>query len=59
VDVLEDATNELHRLCLAAVDHVISEKRLSEFAIPESFHALVERSWRTRQPDIYGRLDLV
>lgn len=58
VDHLEAVTNELHRVCLAAVGHVIQERRLDEFGIPGCWHGLVERSWRQREADIYGRFDL-
>jgi glutathionylspermidine synthase len=58
VDLLESATEELHRMCLAAVEVVINEKRMTEFAIPEPFHALVEASWRRRDPTLFGRFDL-
>lgn len=57
VDRLEAATEELHRLCLAAVDVVIKEKRLSEFAIPEAFHGMVADSWRRGDPSVFGRFD--
>ncbi len=63
VDVLETATNELHRLCLAAVSHVIAERRWAELAIPPAAAPLVERSWRAGaagvpEPTLYGRFDL-
>ncbi|HEY0780371.1 MAG TPA: glutathionylspermidine synthase family protein, partial [Gemmatirosa sp.] len=67
VDVLEAATNELHRLCLTAVDHVVAERRWAELAIPDAVAPLVERSWRgavggaarrAPEPTLYGRFDL-
>lgn len=58
IDQIEDASAELHRLAILAVDHIISNKRLTEFSIPEAFHALVERSWHRREPTLYGRFDL-
>jgi len=61
VDTLEAATNELHRLCLAAVEHVVVEQRWAELAIPAAAVPLVERSWRaagTPEPTVYGRFDL-
>ena len=57
VDRLEAATEELHRLCLAAVDVVVKEKRMAEFAIPEAFHPLVADSWQRRDPSVFGRFD--
>lgn len=63
VDELEAATNELHRLCLAAVEHVVAERRWAELVIPASAAPLVERSWRAGpgggpEPTLYGRFDL-
>jgi glutathionylspermidine synthase len=58
IDRLEAATEELHRLCLAAVDVVINEKRMAQFAIPEAFHPMVADSWRRRDPSVFGRFDL-
>jgi glutathionylspermidine synthase len=58
IDQLEAATEELHRLCLAAAEHVVSENRFAEFAIPEPMRALVADSWRRREPSLYGRFDL-
>lgn len=58
IDELEDATNELHRLCLIAVDHVIQQRRYAEFAIPEAYWPLLEQSWQANDPSIYGRFDL-
>jgi glutathionylspermidine synthase len=57
IDRLEEVTEELHKLCLAAVDVVVKEKRMAEFAIPEPFHALVAESWRRGDPAVLGRFD--
>ena len=42
----------------AAVADADAQGRLTQFAIPEPFHAMVERSWREREPSLYGRFDL-
>jgi glutathionylspermidine synthase len=57
VDVLEAATGELHKLCLAAATEAVNSRRFAEFAIPEPFQELVARSWRQGEPSLYGRLD--
>ena len=57
IDRLEEVSAELHRLCLAAVDKVVSERRLADFAIPQRFHELVTQSWRSREPTLFGRFD--
>ena len=58
VDVLEAATAELHQRCLEAVGRVVERGDYERFRIPESFHSLVERSWKDADPSLYGRFDL-
>jgi glutathionylspermidine synthase len=58
VDTLEAATAELHARCLEAVERVVARRDFARFAIPEPFHALVERSWRDAELALYGRMDL-
>ena len=57
-DVLERASNELHRLCMLAVAHVIEKKRYADLKIPEAAVPLIEASWHARVPSVYGRFDL-
>ena len=59
VDELEAATLELHRLTLAAVKHIIAEQRCGQMQIPAAFVPLLERSWLSGEPSLYGRFDLV
>lgn len=58
IDRLESATAALHQMCLDACEHVITQRRFAEFAIPQPFQALVEASWQRRDPTIFGRFDL-
>jgi glutathionylspermidine synthase len=58
VEILEAATNELHRLCLTAVQHVIDEKRYGELRIPAAAIPLIEATWEEEPPSLYGRFDL-
>jgi glutathionylspermidine synthase len=58
VDTLEAATGELHERCLEAVGRVVERGDYARFHIPEPFHALLERSWKDRDPSLYGRFDL-
>ncbi len=59
IEELEKTTAELHHLCLQAVEKVInSELLLTKFRIPKHCHEFVRRSWQTRQPSLYSRLDL-
>ncbi|RCG25450.1 glutathionylspermidine synthase family protein [Sphaerisporangium album] len=55
---LESQVDELHGMCLEAVDHVIAHGRYRDFAIPEWAAPEVEASWRRRDPHVYGRFDL-
>ena len=57
IDELDDAANELHGLCLAAVQHVVDNKRYKELSIRPEAIPLIEDSWRDRQPTLYGRFD--
>lgn len=59
VDEIQDATEELYTLCMEAVEHVIEDDLLDLFEIPAAFHDWVRESWRKREPELYGRFDLV
>jgi len=58
VDILEAATNELHRICLEAVQHVIDSNLFSRFRIPDRFAPLIKNSWEREDLSLYGRFDL-
>jgi glutathionylspermidine synthase len=58
VDAIERATNELHERCIEAVQHVIDEKRYAELRIPARAVPLIEASWESDPPSVYGRFDL-
>ncbi|HEX8325392.1 MAG TPA: glutathionylspermidine synthase family protein [Tepidisphaeraceae bacterium] len=57
VDALEEATSALHAMCLRAVQHIIDDDRLEEFAVPPTHRDWVRRSWAQREPSLYGRFD--
>jgi len=59
IDVLEEATDTLHDLCLQAVEHVVTTGDFAQLDIPEAYWEWVAASWRRRDPAIYGRFDLV
>ncbi len=59
VDELESATNELHAMCLAAVERVITENLYEPFAIPWPAQKAIQEAWDEDPPAIYGRFDLV
>jgi glutathionylspermidine synthase len=58
IDTLEDATAELHSMCLEAVERIVSAGRYREFGLDDYAAGLVERSWRASEPALYGRMDL-
>lgn len=58
INQIEEATEELHQLCLAAVEKVIASGDLDRLAIPEIYWPYIADSWRRQDPDIYGRFDL-
>lgn len=61
VDLLEAATTELHRMCVAATGQAIARGLLPQFGFKPDAIALIEDSWRRReelQPSLYGRFDL-
>ncbi len=55
---LESATNELHEMCLAAVDKVIQNGELGRLSIPPPAHAVIAQAWDDDPPALYGRFDL-
>ena len=59
VNIIEAATAELHRLCLAAVEWLCSNPAvMGRFGIPQAYAEMAAISWRRGDPTIYGRFDL-
>ena len=58
IDALEAATNELHRICIEAVKHVIANKAFARLHIPERYAPLIVHSWEREDLSLYGRFDL-
>ncbi len=60
IEKLETVTASLHQMCLQVVEKVVnSEALLTRFSIPRHTWDFVRDSWRTSQPSLYSRLDLV
>jgi glutathionylspermidine synthase len=57
VDELESATNELHDMCLEAVQYVIDNDLFHLLKIPERFKNVIIDSWENDVPALYGRFD--
>ena len=58
IDNIESATQVLYRMCMTAVDHVITNNMLGRIGIPAEYHDFVRRSWERQDIDLYGRFDL-
>ncbi|GAA3125884.1 glutathionylspermidine synthase family protein [Streptomyces rectiviolaceus] len=61
VEALEEVVEELHAMCLAAAEHIVTHDRLGDLGIkdPRVAEAVTE-AWRRRAelPSLYGRFDL-
>lgn len=57
IDELDDAANELHEMCLKAIQHIIDNDRFHELDFPPEAVPLVKRSWERQDPTLYGRFD--
>ncbi|GAB1821665.1 glutathionylspermidine synthase family protein [Herbidospora sp. RD11066] len=55
---LETQVEELHRMCLEAVDHVVVTGRFHDFAVPPEWQQAIKDSWYRRDPHLFGRFDL-
>jgi glutathionylspermidine synthase len=59
IEEIEDATAEIHQMCLKVVERVVNDDKLmAKFQIPKHVWEFVRSSWRTQQPSLYSRLDL-
>jgi glutathionylspermidine synthase len=57
IEELKAATDEVEKMCIAVVDHVVQYQRYGELNIPEEAWHLIESSWQRREKTLYGRLD--
>lgn len=55
---LERQVEELHRMCLSAVEHVVTHGRYADFAVPAWVAPEIAASWRRGDPHLFGRFDL-
>lgn len=58
IDMLEEATSELHKMSLAAVQSIVERRAFDSFALDDWLAELVTNSWNARAPSFYGRFDL-
>lgn len=57
VDTLEAATEELHKMCLEAAQHIIDNNLFSLCRIPPAAVPAISQSWNSEPPSLYGRFD--
>ena len=57
-EVLEDAANELHAMCLQACDEIARRGWWDRLAIPDAAVGMVQASWLVGDKSLYGRFDL-
>ncbi len=57
VETLHEAADELLDMITAATTHVIETDRFAELGIPPTLRDVVTRSWRAKEPSLYGRFD--
>ncbi|MFI6455207.1 glutathionylspermidine synthase family protein [Streptosporangium amethystogenes] len=55
---LENQVEDLHRMCLHAVEHVVAKNRYADFAIPDWVATEIAASWERSDPHLFGRFDL-
>ena len=55
---LEEASNELQRLCLEAGQHIIDRNRFADLGLSSVVAEEIRAAWDAEPPAIYGRLDL-
>jgi glutathionylspermidine synthase len=58
IEELELTTNELHRICLDAVQYVIDNNLFDKLKIPPQAVEPIKWAWEAEPPSIYGRFDL-
>src|SRR5262245_39407715 len=56
---LHEAARAVMGLVNAAVERAFATMTLGRLGVPERLHAAAARSWRRRDPSLYGRFDFV
>jgi glutathionylspermidine synthase len=55
---LEEITEQLHEMCVAAARYVVTHDRFADYGIPAWAASAVARSLDAQPPSLYGRFDL-
>jgi len=58
IDMLEEATAELHKMSLAAVQSIIDRGIFDRLAIERGLADYIVETWQGKAPSLYGRFDL-
>ena len=58
ISIIENASNEIYKLFLETIDHIITHQKFDDFLIPEEYIPYIKKSWYNDHPSIYGRFDL-
>ncbi|NUR62715.1 MAG: glutathionylspermidine synthase family protein [Catenulispora sp.] len=59
VDALEETTEELHAMCLAAAEHIVARDRFADLGITDpAVVRAIRASWAQQPPTLYSRFDL-
>lgn len=58
VEMLEEVTQELHRMSIEAVRFVIANNRFAQLGIPQAFWKPIAQSFAQQDFSLYGRFDL-
>ncbi len=58
IERLHEAGETLVEMIHAATEHVVARGRFAELGIPDGVADMASRSWRAREPSLYGRFDL-
>ena len=57
IDRIQDATDELHAMCLELAADVVRRGAYEPYGFPGPVARVVETSWNARDPSLYGRFD--
>lgn len=58
IDKIEEATNELHGMCMEYVSHAIQQGNYNGYEFDNKTITMIEQSWKNNHPSLYGRFDL-
>lgn len=59
IDMIEAAANTVHKLCLRAIERIVSERLYPLMGIDPDVGKLIAESWEKAEPAIYGRFDFL